>query len=98
MQTLKRKSRADFGICVTISVPFILMHVSCQARSKVSVTVTGDQTIFAMLEAEPQRCDHIVSPESTVAIVLYQQRCHKAFLRSFHMTAKIKQMDPRLRR
>lgn len=34
MQTIRRKSRADFGICVTFSVPFILIHVTPRARGQ----------------------------------------------------------------
>lgn len=60
MQTIVRKSRAAFGMCVTCSVPFILVHVSPQARSKVSVIVTGDQTIFVRLGAV-QHWNHSVS-------------------------------------
>lgn len=44
-----------------------------------SVTVSGDQTIFVGLGAEPQRCNHIVLAQSNVAVVLYQQRYREAF-------------------
>lgn len=46
-------SRADCRI--TLSVPFILGHVSPRAGSKVSVAVTGDRTVCVWLGTEPQR-------------------------------------------
>lgn len=78
-----RKSCADFAVCacvcLTLSVPFSLLHVSLQARSGVSVTVTGDQTIFVRLGAEPQRCARSVTPRSAGAAVLHpEQNSHKA--------------------
>lgn len=74
-----RKSCADFAVwmCVracahlTLSVPFSLLHVSPQARSGVSVPVTGDQTISVRLGVEPQCC---VTARSTGAAEIWAIR------------------------
>lgn len=87
-QTIIRKSCADFAVCVcvcvcvTLSVPFSLIHVSPQARSKVSVTVTGDQTIFVRLGAEPFTVSH---PSQMLPQFCIKRAIGKPSCKVFHM-------------
>lgn len=82
-QTIISREQQIFGTCI-IFVSSILIHVSPQGRSKVSVTVSDDQTFFVGLGAGPRRCNHSVLTQSNVAVVLYQQRYQEAFLQSFN--------------
>lgn len=65
------KGATDFGMCIR-SIPSILIHVSPQARSKVSVTLSDDQISF--VGAEPQCYNLSVLSQLNVTVVLYQQR------------------------